>query len=584
MAPHQQAILWLFVIRTADAFMATAPPFPRVCCAGGVVRTRGRVDRWPSSPLVGRPRRRRFERLAASTNTDVVEPSAGPSLPEVPLSKSGPLNMTALLSEPPSSPTALRFGRAILQPAAMVVSFVVRYFVYMHALWRPEGNLPRSVHDVRIRRWLGQLDGVVEREAPAEAAPARRTSESSPHGVPPRAAPGDGGRDATVPTIANRALIASRVTEVRAACEALNAALDREVEVELTRGDKSLVKRKRTINELGLRLITGWALGAGCTAWIFSGNLGHALGLYLLAIVAQLEYYRSVIATGVYPARRIGIVTTTATYLCACYAPHLHEQVLPLAATAIMVWFLAMRPKPGTIGEISSSFMGIFYVGYLPSFWVRLRTISEGLPVVAVTAPKAMASLGLPADLVTQGALVKWWICFTIVCSDVGAYFGGKARGRTPLSAIGRGAAGQTSPNKTVEGALSGFLASGLVSMVGARFMKWPKWPLTGLAFGMVLGLVAFIGDLTASMFKRDAGLKVRFSPVSLSFSLFLSLPLSARSSSPCSTLCTSRKCCQDFGNLFPGHGGVLDRFDSYIFTGPFVYFTMRYLLPRVPS
>ena len=190
--------------------------------------------------------------------------------------------------------------------------------------------------------------------------------------------------------------------------------------------------------------------------------------------------------------------------------------------------------QPATISEISSSVMGAFYVGFLPSFWVRLRTQASGLPIAAVAAPPFLASLGVPSDLVTQGALVKWWACFTIVCSDVGAYFGGKTLGRNKLSTIGRGAAGRTSPNKTVEGALCGVLASAAVAALGAWRMGWPPTPpsrfvLSGPAlggcFGAVLGLLALIGDLTASMFKRDAGLK-------------------------------------DFGALFPGHGGVLDRFD----------------------
>lgn len=100
--------------------------------------------------------------------------------------------------------------------------------------------------------------------------------------------------------------------------------------------------------------------------------------------------------------------------------------------------------------------MGMFYVGYLPSFWVRLRTVSSGLPLTTFTPPKLLLNLGIPADIFTQGAFVKWWVCFTIVASDVGAYFGGKLRGRTPLSTLGRGAAGGASPNKTVEGVFAG--------------------------------------------------------------------------------------------------------------------------------
>ena len=400
-----------------------------------------------------------------------------------------------------ASSVVIHVLRVVFRPFKVPILFLVSYISYMRALWRPESNIPRTVQVVRVNRWLKELDKVLQRgqlgdgHTPSEAFCSNAIETA---------------KNKSITETSSEMSTASAIAEIRAACEVLQVALDREMEEEVANWDKKLLIRKRTLNELGMRLLTGWLLGISCTAWIFSGNFGHALGLYLLAIVAQLEYYRSVIATGVYPARRIGIVTTTAMYACACFAPQLHQLVLPLSATAVMVWFLVMRPKPATIGEISSSFMGIFYVGYLPSFWVRLRTISEGLPVMVTSVPKFAAFTRLPKDLVTQGAVVKWWVCFTIVCSDVAAYFGGRAFGRTPLSALGRGAAGLTSPNKTVEGVISGLLASGLVSALGARLMGCKKWQHTGLIFGMMLGLIAFVGDLTASMFKRDAGLKVR--------------------------------------------------------------------------
>ena len=120
--------------------------------------------------------------------------------------------------------------------------------------------------------------------------------------------------------------------------------------------------------------------------------------------------------------------------------------------------------------------------------------------------------------------------CLAITCNDIGAYFGGKAFGRTPLGAISP-AAGATSPSKTVEGALSGIAATAAVATLGARLLRWPRPLLSGIAYGSLMGVVALLGDLTASMFKRDAGVK-------------------------------------DFGDMFPGHGGMLDRFDSYIMTG----------------
>ena len=77
--------------------------------------------------------------------------------------------------------------------------------------------------------------------------------------------------------------------------------------------------------------------------------------------------------------------------------------------------------------------------------------------------------------------------------------------------------------------------------MLGARLMRWRCWPLSGALYGTLISMVALVGDLTASMLKRDGGVK-------------------------------------DFGNFLPGHGGLLDRLDGFIFAAPVAYM----LLPLV--
>lgn len=104
-------------------------------------------------------------------------------------------------------------------------------------------------------------------------------------------------------------------------------------------------------------------------------------------------------------------------------------------------------------------------------------------------------------------------------------------------------AAGAASPKKTIEGALGGLVACTLFSVLGAYVMQWPLWIATGTLYGIMLSVISLVGDLTASMMKRDAKMK-------------------------------------DSGSLLPGHGGVLDRIDSYMFTAPAAFFFCRDVLP----
>ena len=95
----------------------------------------------------------------------------------------------------------------------------------------------------------------------------------------------------------------------------------------------------------------------------------------------------------------------------------------------------------------------------------------------------------------------------SLYCLDIGAYVAGRVFGHHKLSRLS-GAAGEASPNKTLEGACGGILSGCAVSLLGAHIMNWPHWKVTGLVYGLMLSVVGMVGDLTASLMKRNAGVK----------------------------------------------------------------------------
>ena len=226
-----------------------------------------------------------------------------------------------------------------------------------------------------------------------------------------------------------------------------------------------------------------------------------------IVLLAQLEFFRLVQATGAAPAKRMTLATSQVLVLIQQVRPEWAGLSFTLAGTCIC-FYLLFKPKVATINDIATSILGLFYCAYLPSFWILVRAHSNGL------------KLGLMA-----------FAC--IWAADIGAYFIGKQFGKTQLSIV--------SPKKTVEGSIAGILGSIAIAVVGSWWLNWAWWPWTGIGLGLSIGVTGLLGDLTESLMKRNAGVK-------------------------------------DSGDLIPGHGGILDRGDSYVFTAPLVFFFVELL------
>ena len=129
------------------------------------------------------------------------------------------------------------------------------------------------------------------------------------------------------------------------------------------------------------------------------------------------------------------------------------------------------------------------------------------------------------------GIQAMFWLLVTVALTDIGAFFTGKAIGRTKFS--------DTSPNKTIEGVIGGILIATLIGTYAGLFIA-PFW--IALIVTFVTSLASVFGDLFESYLKREAGVK-------------------------------------DSGDLLPGHGGILDRIDGYLFGAPMMIIALRAFL-----
>jgi len=274
-----------------------------------------------------------------------------------------------------------------------------------------------------------------------------------------------------------------------------------------------------------MRVRSGLLIGIFGLIVVLLGDWYFTIAIALLTYLALLEFFRMAEFTGIKPATKTTLfsclIIITSTYLetTGLIDKEIANSILPICSVGICTWLL-LQPKSGTISDIAASIFGLFYLGFLPSYWIKLRALETGLSNSGVTFLSNFSnSIGLYLTLTS---------CFLIVASDIGSYFIGKSFGKRSLSPI--------SPSKTIEGLIGGISCSILLAIFFAFVLDLANPLLIGTLYGLLISLMALVGDLIESMMKRDAKIK-------------------------------------DSGNFLPGHGGILDRIDSYIFTPSVIYY-----------
>lgn len=282
------------------------------------------------------------------------------------------------------------------------------------------------------------------------------------------------------------------------------------------------------MSNLTQRILTA-IIGVPLLLLVFYFGSYYFLAFILLIVgFGSYEFFRLVDNKNLDSKKVIGIVFCIILPIGAYFGYLYFIFLFTLVSIFTLFINLQKQDLSNTLIGAGTKFLGIVYIGWFLSHAILIRNINESIfPYIDNTNIK-------------NNDIGFFWIVFVVACTflnDSAAYFFGKYKGKIKLVP-------RLSPGKTVEGTVCGIFMALLCGMIINLIFSSPisyKW---AMLLGFVVGVVAVLGDLIESMFKRSVSIK-------------------------------------DSGGLLPGHGGVLDRFDSLILVFPVMYYLILFYYLR---
>ena len=266
-----------------------------------------------------------------------------------------------------------------------------------------------------------------------------------------------------------------------------------------------------------VRIITG-IVGIGLAAFVIqAGGTLFAVCGLVLALGAWFEYCNAFDKKGYRPALVIGGLFVSAM----CYAAYggLDTGLLTMLSLGAVLLHGSF-----SVPSAAVSAAGVLYLGMSFAHLIGLRVMEHG-----------MAPVETQLGVLEPGCALIWTALIGTWASDTFAYFAGSFLGRHKLCP-------SISPGKTVEGFVGGLI--GTTASVAGLGVLFGFDVQVMAVLGLCICIIATLGDLVESVMKRYTGIK-------------------------------------DSGHIIPGHGGIWDRFDSVIYTVPFVYYFVQFVALR---
>ncbi len=253
-------------------------------------------------------------------------------------------------------------------------------------------------------------------------------------------------------------------------------------------------------------------------AW--RGGVAFFVFVEMIILLGLLEFYQLAKAKGMHPNQLLGVIAGLMLGAQIYFRGNQEIWLIEMFLVVLLVLVELFRNKGSALHNAGATLLGFAYVAGLWSFMLLIRELPATLNLAYGSAGTWIVML-----------LATIWVC------DTAAYFCGLAFGRHKLFA-------RVSPKKTWEGAVGGLIFAILMAVASHYWFVRNLRLIDAIVIGFIIGTIGQMSDLAESLFKRDAGVK-------------------------------------DSSSLIPGHGGVLDRFDSEMLVAPLIYLYLLLAFPR---